>query len=188
MGSEMCIRDRKVSANSVYGFTGATVGQLPCLPIASSTTSYGRLLLYRTKEYVEKHYTVENGFPGDADVVYGDTDSVMIKFGAATVADTMPLAEKAAEEVSKIFPHPILLEFEKVYWPYLLMNKKRYAGLLWTSPEKHDYMDCKGLETVRRDNCMLVRQMIDTCLRKILIERNVPVSYTHLTLPTICSV
>ena len=169
----------KVSANSVYGFTGATVGQLPCLPIASSTTSYGRLLLYRTKEYVEKHYTVENGFPGDADVVYGDTDSVMIKFGAATVADTMPLAEKAAEEVSKIFPHPILLEFEKVYWPYLLMNKKRYAGLLWTSPEKHDYMDCKGLETVRRDNCMLVRQMIDTCLRKILIERNVQAAINH---------
>lgn len=28
----------KISANSVYGFTGATVGQLPCLPIASSTT------------------------------------------------------------------------------------------------------------------------------------------------------
>ncbi|KAI4369277.1 hypothetical protein MLD38_017737 [Melastoma candidum] len=31
----------KVSANSVYGFTGATVGQLPCLEISSSVTSYG---------------------------------------------------------------------------------------------------------------------------------------------------
>ena len=169
----------KVSANSVYGFTGATVGQLPCLAIASSTTSYGRQLLMRTKEYVQSHYTVENGYPADADVVYGDTDSVMIKFGAGSVADTMPLAEKAAEEVSRIFPRPILLEFEKVYWPYLLMNKKRYAGLLWTSPEKYDYMDCKGLETVRRDNCMLVRQMIDTCLRKILIERDVKAAIDH---------
>jgi DNA polymerase delta subunit 1 len=35
----------KVSANSVYGFTGATVGQLPCLPIASSVTAYGRELV-----------------------------------------------------------------------------------------------------------------------------------------------
>mmetsp|Transcript_23775 Transcript_23775/g.44146 ORF Transcript_23775/g.44146 Transcript_23775/m.44146 type:complete len:286 (+) Transcript_23775:3-860(+) len=34
-------------------------------------------------------------------------------------------------------------------------------------------MDCKGLETVRRDNCLLVRRLVDTCLRKILIERNV---------------
>jgi DNA polymerase delta subunit 1 len=133
----------------------------------------------RTKEYVQTHYTVDNGYPADADVVYGDTDSVMIKFGAGTVAETMPLAEKAAEEVSKIFPNPILLEFEKVYWPYLLMNKKRYAGLLWTNAEKYDYMDCKGLETVRRDNCMLVRQMIDTCLRKILIERNVKAAIDH---------
>lgn len=51
----------KISANSVYGFTGATVGQLPCLPIASSTTSYGRELLHKTKDYVETHYTKANG-------------------------------------------------------------------------------------------------------------------------------
>jgi hypothetical protein len=24
----------------------------------------------------------------------------------------------------------------QVYWPYLLMNKKRYAGLLWTQSDK----------------------------------------------------
>lgn len=51
---------------------------------------------------------------------------------------------------------PIKLEFEKVYHPYLLINKKRYAGLYFTRPEKHDKMDCKGIETVRRDNCPLV--------------------------------
>jgi len=90
----------------------------------------------RTKEYVETNYTMANGYKANADVVYGDTDSVMIKFGAGDVGETMPLAEKAAEEVSKIFPSPIKLEFEKIYWPYLLMNKKRYAGLLWTKPEK----------------------------------------------------
>jgi len=44
----------------------------------------------------------------------------------------------------------------QVYCPYLLMNKKRYAGLLWTKAEKYDKMDTKGLETVRRDNCLLV--------------------------------
>ena len=40
----------KVSANSVYGFTGATIGKLPCLPISSSTTSYGRRMIEKTKE------------------------------------------------------------------------------------------------------------------------------------------
>jgi DNA polymerase delta subunit 1 len=131
-------------------------------------------LLLETRTFVEKTYTVENGYPYNAEVVYGDTDSVMINFGYKTVHECMPLAEKAAEACSNIFPSPIKLEFEKVYFPYLLMNKKRYAGLLWTSPDKYDKMDAKGLETVRRDNCLLVRRLVDTCLRKILIERNVP--------------
>lgn len=111
----------KMSANSVYGFTGATVGQLPCVPIASSVTSYGRYLLERTKEFVERTYTVANGYTYDAEVIYGDTDSVMVKFGTKSVAETFPLALEAAEKCSVIFPKPILLEFEKVYFPYLLM-------------------------------------------------------------------
>ena len=81
----------------------------------------------------------------------------------------MPIAKRAADEVSAIFPKPIKLEFEKIYYPFLLMNKKRYAGLLWTSTEKYDKLDAKGLETVRRDNCLLVRTLVDTCLRKVSI-------------------
>ena len=46
-----------------------------------------------------------------------------------------------------------------------------YIGLLWTNPDRYDKLDAKGLETVRRDNCLLVRKLVDTCLRKILIER-----------------
>lgn len=59
----------------------------------------------------------------------------------------------------------------QVYFPYLLINKKRYAGLYWTNPEKHDKMDCKGIETVRRDNSPLVANLINTCLQLILINR-----------------
>jgi DNA polymerase delta subunit 1 len=58
----------KVSANSVYGFTGASVGQLPCLQIASSVTSYGRNLLYSTRSFVEEKYTIKNGYKYNAEV------------------------------------------------------------------------------------------------------------------------
>ena len=47
-------------------------------------------------------------------MIYGDTDSVMVRFGVATVAESMELGKKAAEHVSAHFPHPIKLEFEKV--------------------------------------------------------------------------
>jgi DNA polymerase delta subunit 1 len=174
----------KVSANSVYGFTGATVGALPCLEISSSTTSFGRDMIDQTRDLVLKRYNTANGYAANADVIYGDTDSVMIKFNVADLKEAMRLGEEAAEYVSATFIKPIKLEFEKVYYPYLLISKKRYAGLLWTKPEKHDYMDTKGIETVRRDNCLLVRQVIETCLRKILIDRDVPgaVEYVKRTI------
>ena len=38
----------------------------------------------------------------------------------------------------------------QVYKPYLLMNKKRYAGLLWTNPEKYDKMDTKVCSMLTR--------------------------------------
>ena len=66
-------------------------------------------------------------------------------------------------------PPPLRLQ---VYNPYLLISKKRYAGLLWTTPDKWDKMDTKGIETVRRDNCALVRNVISTCLDKLLIDRD----------------
>lgn len=88
------------------------------------------------------------------------------------VNKAMELAMDAADHVNGFFIKPIKLEFEKVYYPYLLMNKKRYAALLWTNPDAYDKMDCKGIETVRRDNCGLVRTMIDTCLKTILMERD----------------
>jgi DNA polymerase delta subunit 1 len=163
----------KISANSVYGLTGATVGKLPCLAIASSTTSYGRQMIERAKTEVEAKYTIANGYTHDAQVIYGDTDSVMVKFGTSELAESMKLGQEAAEYVSAKFINPIKLEFEKVYFPYLLINKKRYAGLYWTRPDKWDKMDTKGIETVRRDNCRLVQTVIETSLRMLLIDRDV---------------
>lgn len=163
----------KISANSVYGITGATVGKLPCLAIASSTTSYGRQMIEKTKEEVEARYTIANGYSYDAQVIYGDTDSVMVKFGPKDLEEAMRLGEEAANYVSSKFIKPIKLEFEKIYFPYLLINKKRYAGLYWTNPVKYDKMDSKGIETVRRDNCRLVQNVIETILRKILIDQDV---------------
>jgi len=163
----------KISANSVYGLTGASNGKVPCLAIASSTTAYGRQMIERTKSEVEAKYTIANGYTHDAQVIYGDTDSVMVKFGTTDLREAMKLGEEAAAFVSSKFVKPIKLEFEKVYFPYLLINKKRYAGLYYTNPDKYDKMDTKGIETVRRDNCRLVQNVIETVLRMILIDRDV---------------
>lgn len=129
-------------------------------------------MLDMTKNLVTEKFCVAKGYPYDSEVIYGDTDSVMIKFGAKDIQETMVLGREASEYVTSFFEEPIKLEFEKVYCPYLLMNKKRYAGLLWTSPDRYDKIDAKGIETVRRDNCPLVKDVVNTVLRKILIEKS----------------
>ena len=43
---------------------------------------------------------------------------------------------------------------------YLLISKKRYAGMYWTNPDAYDKMDCKGIETVRRDNCQVSTRVV----------------------------
>ncbi|XP_059584205.1 DNA polymerase delta catalytic subunit isoform X1 [Alligator mississippiensis] len=170
----------KVSANSVYGFTGAQVGKLPCLEISQSVTGFGRQMIEKTKQLVESKYTIANGYCADAKVVYGDTDSVMCRLGVASVAEAMEIGREAAAWVSSHFTPPIKLEFEKVYFPYLLISKKRYAGLYFSSSAQvHDKMDCKGIETVRRDNCPLVANLISTCLQKLLIDRDPAGAVAH---------
>lgn len=94
----------------------------------------------------------------------------MVKFGVPTVAEAMELGKDAANRISQIFKKPIKLEFEKVYYPYLLINKKRYAGVYYTRPDKYDKIDTKGMENVRRDNCQLIRDMINKVLKLILVE------------------
>jgi len=162
----------KISCNSVYGFTGATSGQLPCLQISSSVTAIGRTMIEKTRDIVMEKYSKKNGFKYDSTVIYGDTDSVMIKFGVETLKEALQLGNESSEFVTQHFKKPIKIEFEKVFWPYLLLKKKKYAGVIWTREDKYDKIDTKGLEAVRRDNCELVRIVVENVLKKILVDRS----------------
>jgi len=128
-------------------------------------------MIEETKNYVEEN------FPG-AKVRYGDTDSVMIEFdvgdrtGEEAVKYSWEIGERAAEECSALFKKPNNLELEKVYWPYFLYSKKRYAAKLWTKGRDGnmhmDYIDIKGLQVVRRDNTPHVREVCKELLDVIL--------------------
>ena len=47
-------------------------------------------------------------------MIYGDTDSVMVRFGTDSLEESMKLGQEAAEYISGHFVKPIKLEFEKV--------------------------------------------------------------------------
>jgi len=115
-------------------------------------------------------------------VRYGDTDSVMVGFdvgertGQEAIEYSWKLGEEAAQQCNKLFKHPKNLELEKVYCPYILYSKKRYAAKLWTQAKdgsmKMDYIDVKGLQVVRRDNTLYVRETCKELLDVILDSKN----------------
>lgn len=161
----------KISMNSIYGFTGASKGMLPCVAIASTVTMRGRQMIEETKNYVEEHFQ-------GAKVRYGDTDSVMVEFdvqgrkGQEAIDYSWQLGEQAAEQCTKLFKAPNDLELEKVYCPYFLYSKKRYAAKMYEKNKAGTIafkkIDVKGLQVVRRDSCPFVRETLKKLLGMVL--------------------
>ncbi|EAN34137.1 DNA polymerase family B family protein [Theileria parva strain Muguga] len=161
----------KITTNSVYGYTGATSGGfLPCIDVATAITSFGRNMIVNTKDLIEEHFSRKNGFKFDSKVIYGDTDSVMINFGTDDIQEAIDLGKSAADLITSKSVRPITLLFEKVYKPLLLLSKKRYAGLYYVNSENYEKIDCKGIESVRRDFCLLIQQMLEKILYLLLVK------------------
>jgi DNA polymerase elongation subunit (family B) len=136
-------------------------------------------LVGETNGYVYDLTTGSHHFHvGPGELVVHNTDSVMVEFdvgdrkGEEAIAYSWEVGERAAEECSALFKKPNNLELEKVYWPYFLYSKKRYAAKLWTKGKDDkmhmDYIDVKGLQLVRRDNTPHVREVCKELLDVVL--------------------
>jgi len=100
-------------------------------------------------------------------------DSVMCLLeGPRDLDSQFAAAEALAARISAVFPPPIQLEFEKVYAVYLLFSKKRYAGAMYTRPDRMDKVEVKGLQLVRRDSPPLVRDLCTSVLDAIMVRRD----------------
>jgi len=158
----------KVTANSLYGQMGARTSAVRCQPVASSITATGRMVLLTSAAVIVER------FPG-ATIVYGDTDSLFVQYpvtAATPVAqreEAIRQAEALEEMMKAILPYPHRFQYEKTYHPFLLLNKKKYTGLLY----EHDATtakktDSKGLVNKRRDNAPIVQVMYNKLIASLL--------------------
>jgi DNA polymerase delta subunit 1 len=132
---------------------------------------------------------------GVGQMIVKNTDSVMVEFdvqgrkGQDAIDYSWAQGELAAEACTKLFRAPNDLELEKVYCPYFLYSKKRYAAKMYEGKSNKDgtpilkedgtrlvvfkKIDVKGLQVVRRDTCSYVRGVLKHLLNLVL-ESNDP--------------
>jgi len=119
---------------------------------------------------------------GVGQMIVKNTDSVMVEFdvqgrsGQEAIDYSWAQGLLAAEQCTKLFKAPNDLELEKVYCPYFLYSKKRYAAKMWEGKTRPDgstivafkKIDIKGLQVVRRDSCPFVRETLKKLLDMML--------------------
>lgn len=155
----------KVSANSMYGAMGVRKGYLPFMPGAMCTTYMGRVNIELVAKTIVEQYNGE--------LIYGDTDSNYIHFPEMAGKSTPELwdyAEHVSNEVTKLFPDPIKLEFEEaIYVFFFILTKKRYMYRSIDSREGKvsSKIGRKGVLLARRDNSKFVRTIYEEVITHI---------------------
>ena len=146
----------------MYGCLGFSSSRFHAKAIAALITRTGRETLLKTKDIAEQKL----GF----NVIYGDTDSIMINSGTANLKDSIEMGQRLKNEINVLYKC-LEIEIDGVFKTMLLLKKKKYAAL-----KIDDFMaegqkltkEMKGLDMVRRDWCPLSKQVGNFVLDLIL--------------------
>jgi len=176
----------KVTCNSVYGQMGAKTSTIYFKNIAACTTSIGRERIDDASSGVIE-WAEKDGYEKPS-VIYGDTDSVFIKFSrkdnnGIEIKDKKELLKhcircgiKSGKYVNNKLKDPQNLEYEKTFYPFILLSKKRYIGDKFEYESDVDNNNFKrtsmGIVMKRRDNAPIVKYVYGNMIEKIMIEKN----------------
>ncbi len=140
----------KVITNASYGYAGWVGARWYIKPVAEAATAWGRHTILTAIKMAE-----EEGLT----VVYGDTDSIFIKYEPNKVERlTSKIYEKLGLEIKP----------DKVYTRIFFTEaKKRYAGLL---PDGR--LDVVGLEVIRGDWAVVAKKVQERVLEIVLKEQS----------------
>ena len=181
----------KVTANSMYGQTGAKTSDFYEPDVAAATTATGRMLLTYGKRVIEEIYsdnvcqTSQGPVRTNAEYVYGDTDSVFLKFNLKEMDGTTPIKGKRALELtielgkqvgglaSKFLKPPHDWEYEKTFEPFCLLSKKRYVGMLYEDDPNECDLKSMGIVLKRRDNAPIVKDIYGGIIDILMNDRDV---------------
>ncbi|MEM5881865.1 MAG: DNA polymerase domain-containing protein [Candidatus Aenigmatarchaeota archaeon] len=150
----------KSLANSFYGYTVYLRARFFIADIANTITAYGRYWITNVKKLIESV-----GY----EVVYGDTDSVMIKVNVNLMEEAFKKGLEIEKFINSNTPENIKMKLEGIMKKILLITKKKYFGYLFESDKDSGKIIMKGVETVRRDWCDLVSETLSKVIEILLV-------------------
>ncbi|XP_062235856.1 DNA polymerase alpha catalytic subunit isoform X1 [Platichthys flesus] len=153
----------KLTANSMYGCLGFSFSRFYAKPLAALVTHKGREILMNTKDLVQKM---------NLEVIYGDTDSIMINTNSRSLEEVFKLGNKVKAEVNKLYKL-LEIDIDGVFKSLLLLKKKKYAALVVENHGDGQYtvkQELKGLDIVRRDWCDLAKECGNYVIGQILSD------------------
>ena len=157
----------KVVANSIYGQAGARTSPIRNMFVAACTTAAGRRALQFARTVAESEF--------GGDVVYGDTDSIFVKFPTKDVSESIRMGIECGVSISRQMRRPYKIAYEKTFYPFILFCRKRYVGMKYEedpNPAKAKRMSM-GVVLKRRDNAPIVKDVFGGALDVLLLERDI---------------